>query len=356
MRGLLPLGDVQLDVEMIRSGCGIILTNNSKRICQTAVKSDCISPNSLQNLIKEFGVVVLRGFDIFTDEQSLLQYYKSRASYGLMRWNFGMLKKVVPDKETPGFVNSKESLPIHFDFSNPPSYMGIKQSEHHYEDYVCREFLLYCRTSVKNEEEDGTRFPKEQKEEAAAPSTGIAEAAATSSKTHAGATTFVDAHGAGQALCGIVKQRWKKILLAYETELATASTKKVYFGGKGNPFEYPLVLVCPWTGKDVLRWGQSWTKDDHPHASQYIWVTVKSAARGEAVPELAALESQIKKAAFDKRFFFSHDYKEGDQVYVNNYTMLHGRNGFPSNRELWRLQAAPPSANLPAYLAAKTEI
>ena len=40
---------------------------------------------------------------------------------------------------------------------------------------------------------------------------------------------------------------------------------------------------------------------------------------------------------------------EGDQVLVNNYTMLHGRESFTNERELWRVQQIPPSENIPDY-------
>ena len=42
-------------------------------------------------------------------------------------------------------------------------------------------------------------------------------------------------------------------------------------------------------------------------------------------------------------------------VFVNNYTMVHGRNEFGSSRELWRLQALPPSDNLPGYFTTYRE-
>eukprot|EP00794_Sanderia_malayensis_P014914 gene14914-16456_t len=62
-----------------------------------------------------------------------------------------------------------------------------------------------------------------------------------------------------------------------------------------------------------------------------------------------ALVKELRKIVFDERFFFCHNYQEGDQVFVNNYTTLHGRVAFSSQRELWRLQAIPPSDNLPSY-------
>ena len=41
------------------------------------------------------------------------------------------------------------------------------------------------------------------------------------------------------------------------------------------------------------------------------------------------------------------DLECGDYVLVNNYTTLHGRTPFTGERELWRIELAPPSDNLP---------
>ena len=72
-------------------------------------------------------------------------------------------------------------------------------------------------------------------------------------------------------------------------------------------------------------------------------------------PTARELEAVVKKVALDERFFFGHSYREGDVVLVNNYTMVHGRNEFASRRELWRLQALPPSDNLPGYFTTYRE-
>ena len=306
-------GEIHFEVNMIKQGCGIMLINRSSNI---SLKSDCLNAQCLTNLIKEFGVVVFRGFKPFKDEKEFIEMYSKRATHGMVKWNFGLIHKVAPNDELVGIVYSKSALNMHFDLMFPPPYMGISQSKHKYEDYVPREFLLYCRKSdLKGKE---------------------------------GATTFIDAHAAALSLHGADSLRLKNTVATYQTALARDEGKELYFGGRGNIYEYPLIHVCPWTGKDVLRWQESTRKEEHPGASQYFWFDVKSSP-DEVIPNAADLEFDFKRIAFDVRFYFEHTYEEGDQVYINNYTMMHGRKSFSNSRELWRLQAIPPSENLPDY-------
>ena len=307
--------EIQFEVKMIKQGCGIMVINKSSN---RSLKSDCLHAQCVTNLMKEFGVVVLRGFQPFKDETEFIETYRKRATHGIVNWKFGLIHKIVPNDHLAGIVNSKSALNIHFDFTNPPQYMQISQSKHKYEEYVPREFILCCRKSDMKGKE--------------------------------GATTFIDGHGAVMSLDGKKNLRLKKTVVAYQTELARNDGKELYFGGQGNIYEYPLVQVCPWTGKDVLRWQESWRQEEHPGASQYFWFNVKSSS-DEVIPKPEDLDFDLKKTAFDERFYFEHSYEEGDQVYVNNYTMLHGRKSFSNSRELWRLQALPPSDNLPAYFS-----
>ena len=308
--------EIQFEVKMIKQGCGIMVINKSSSI---SLKSDCLHVQCVTNLIKEFGVLIFRGFKPLKDEKEFIEMYRKRATHGIVNWNFGLIHKITPDDHLAGIVNSKSALNIHFDLTNPPQYMRISQSKHKYEDYVPREFLLYCKKSdLKGKE---------------------------------GATTFIDGHAAVLSLHGANSLKLKNTLFAYQTALAKEEGRDLYFGGHGNVYEYPLVHVCPWTGKDVLRWQECWKEDENYEASQKFWFEVRYSSN-EAIINPVDLNSEIRKIALDGRFYFEHGYEQGDYVYVNNYTMLHGRKSFSSNcRELWRLQALPPSDTLPAYFS-----
>ena len=308
----------QFEVTMARGSCGMTIQCISDQSASTMPQASLLEERCLTSLIKEFGLVVLRGFKKFEDEDEITNFYKSRATYGVIEWKFGPVHKIAPSEDMPGYVNSYEGIPIHFDLMVPPRYMAISQKEHKYNDFICREFLLYCKTMK--------------------------------SKTDDGSTTFVDARGVVLALKGNEASKWKETTLMYETMLKNKSDKELYFGGEKNTYEYPLIMQCPWTGNNVLRWLQTWTERDHPTSSQHNWTVIQPSRNG-VTKSVEALEEDVKSVALDERFFFAHSYEEGDQVYVNNYTTLHGRNGFTNSRELWRLQAIPESKNLPEYLS-----
>ena len=306
----------EFEVSMIRGSCGMIVQCKSDDLTVSSPGAAVLEEQCLTSLIKEFGLVVLRGFKEFDDESDIIAFYKGRAKHGVLQWKFGPVHKVTPKEDMPGYVNSHEGIPIHFDLVAPPKYMQISQQEHSYSDFICREFLLYCKM-IKSMGSDG-------------------------------GTTFVDARSAVLSLPGERIQELRGTTLSYETQLKQKSDKELYFGGTRNAYEYPVIMQCPWTGHLVLRWWQSWTEKDHPESSQHNWSSVKSSPEG-VNQSAEEVEEDIKGVALDERFFFSHSYEEGDQVYVNNYTTLHGRNGFQNDRELWRLQAIPPSDNLPEF-------
>ncbi len=76
---------------------------------------------------KVFGYVVFRGFEKPRNKADLESWYCGRGSPVL--WNFGHVKAVKDEPSTPGFVTSKEGLPMHFDLMMPPPYMGVDQKK-----------------------------------------------------------------------------------------------------------------------------------------------------------------------------------------------------------------------------------
>ena len=309
----------EFEVTMVRGSCGMIILCKTDQSTLSIPDASILAEGCLTSLIKEFGLVVLRGFKKFEKENDAVLFYEKRAKNGILEWKFGPVHKVSPKEDMPGYVNSYEGIPVHFDLVAPPMYMKISQREHKYSDFICREFLLYCKTIIT-----------------------------TVDRKDNGGTTFVDARGVVLGLSGSKIKEWKETTLRYETKLRQTSDKELYFGGEKNTYEYPVIMECPWTGHDVLRWLQSWTEKDHPTSSQYNWTTVQTSPNRTS-HSADEIEEEISRVALDDRFFFTHSYREGDQVYVNNYTTLHGRNGFTNDRELWRLQAIPPSNNLPEY-------
>ena len=302
----------KISVEMVKPGCGMVISCSDAELGIECIDNDCLTA-----LIKEYGAVVLRGFKKMQNDTEFIDAYSKRASNGMVRWQFGFLHKVKADHH-PGFVNSFQALPVHFDLVDPPSYMKIDQNLYEYADFVPREFVLYCR-KYESVEEDG-------------------------------ATTFIDGNAAALSMNGLLTKTWKNLRLTYQNQVLNG--KEAYFGGNDFQHAYPLIMECPWTGRDTLRWCERWLTEDHPDTLQTQDYQVDGADE-----ELSSrkLEQQIRKLAFDDRFFFKHYYNEGDFVFVNNYTTLHGRESFCGSRELWRIQAIPPTDNVPLYFRSQND-
>jgi len=301
----------ELEAEIIRPGCGIVIKSRSKDI-----PFDAIHQGSIAFLIKEFGIVILRGFSGFKGEEDIIKYYSRESD--LIKWKFGPIHKVRYDTSQPGIVNSRSALNHHFDFILPPKYFNITQDKYEYKDYVCREFLLYCKW--------------------------------ISDDFKGGQTTFIDAVGAVKSLPGQTIKVWEKTLLEYETVLREKKDDgmELYFGGEGNKYHYPLVMNCPWTGHKALRWMQDWNESNNSTNPQPFFSEIKESPE-HGPKDVRLLQREIEKLVFDDRFYFEHSYESNDAVFINNYTTLHARNAFTGGRELWRIQAVPPSDNTPDY-------
>ena len=206
----------ELEAEMFKPNCGIMIKSKSD-----GIPIEAIQQRSISYLIREFGVVVLRGFNQFKSEDEMIEYYGREQN--LIHWKFGPIHKVRHIENHPSLVDSQLPLPLHFDLMFPPKYFNISQEKYAYGDYIPREFILYCKWI-------GADF-------------------------EGGETTFIDCLGAVRSLSGMKCRLWQNTTVKYETFLQQKEVggKELYFGGKGNGYIYPLVMRCPWTGKYYLR-------------------------------------------------------------------------------------------------------
>ena len=109
--------DSNLSLEMIKPGCGMVISAKDD-----SIRSDMIDVTCITELIKEFGVIILRGFQKMKSEEELISLYSKRCQDGMVPWDFGILHKVMVD-DRPGFVNS---------------FQAGEQSSYHY--YHCYDY------------------------------------------------------------------------------------------------------------------------------------------------------------------------------------------------------------------------
>ncbi len=200
-----------------------------------------IHQDNVTHMLKQFGVVFLRGFKKSSDPEQLEAWYGKRGK--MIYWpGVGHTKviKDIPNDETgPDFVTSKESLPVHFDLMIPPPYFGVDQSKHGYEDTIPKEVVLYCHRAA--------------------------------GKGKGGASILVDAAQATLMISGQAREIFRKTVIAYGFTKA--------YEGEARAFEYPALMRCPWTGRDVFRCTELWNEETHPGSAETLDYKVVSSQR-----------------------------------------------------------------------------
>lgn len=115
-------------------------------------------------------------------------------------------------------------------------------------------------------------------------------------------------------------ERLKKIEITYETE------KVAHYGGK---ITQQLIENHPITHKNILRLGEEVSSFKNP-----VFRTFKS-------EDDAHLIKGIEGELYQEKYLYAHEWKKGDILLADNFSLLHGREGFVSSskkRHLRRLQ------------------
>lgn len=280
------IGDIwnQCELEIIklpRTGIRISYKGNN-----SDEKPSCslLSAATLRSLCLDYGFVVLRGFQIQSQEH-LVEF---ASEFGKpVPWEFGVLKTIRPQKQPDGFVASREAVPLHWDLCLPPSYL---EESGYYEDFTPQFFTLYCHQAPANGE---------------------------------GQTTLVDGRRVLENAGYQKVETWKQVTIYYYTKLT-------YFGGKQR--SYPLIGQHPITGEDIFRYHERWNSKLQ---------TVELSSPSLPQKDFQQLIKELQASVYNNSCFVSHDWYQGDLLLVENHYMLHGRasvSDLTEDRELWRVQ------------------
>ncbi|KAF2410008.1 Pyoverdine/dityrosine biosynthesis protein Dit1 [Pseudomonas antarctica] len=274
----------KLKISLYRHDCGLLIEN---RLPGFDVKE--FDNNAMTNLLKHFGVVIFRGFNDFDQIKNLEAWYSTRGTP--LQWKFGSTHLVRPEIEgdhPKSSVTSEEALPFHWDMVSPPPDMKIDQAVVEYKDYVPREFVLYCKYST----EDGQ-----------------------------GLSTIINSTMVPLTMNGKIRKAMRGTSLAYRTALS-------YFGGVERT--YPVIMNCPWTGNDVVRWWQMWNEKNHPGSVQYNYSRIASS---ETYEDIDKVEAILTDHCLTESSHFTHEFLVGDialgecQIFC-----VRAGNGLPTGR------------------------
>ncbi|WP_229332484.1 TauD/TfdA family dioxygenase [Streptomyces sp. UNOC14_S4] len=242
--------------------------------------------STLRPLVQQHHLVLLRGFEAFAGPDELSAYC---ARWGeLSVWPFGTVLELVEKERPEDHIFDSSYMPMHWD--------GM------YREQIPEFQVFQC---------------------VHAPGAG-----------NGGETTFSHTTAVLENTDPAVVERWSKVTGTYHRAMEFYDSVTVA----------PVVDAHPVHGAPVIRYNEPTAADDtgfvnHPDLS----------FSGLPEDELADFHRSLRAALYDPAHLYAHPWETGDLVITDNYTLLHGRNGFTSGapRHLRRVQVlgTPPLDN-----------
>ncbi|GAA0602076.1 TauD/TfdA family dioxygenase [Kutzneria viridogrisea] len=129
---------------------------------------------------------------------------------------------------------------------------------------------------------------------------------------HGGRTTFCDTTKLLRELDPDLLAAWREVVVTYRIQ------NVVHYGGKAVS---PLVVPHPRTGEPTLRYNEPPIEDDESFLNRPLHEFA-------GTEDVVVLKEELRKALYDPRYFYAHDWRAGDVVITDNHALLHGRETF----------------------------
>lgn len=120
------------------------------------------------------------------------------------------------------------------------------------------------------------------------------------------------------------RDRWSRVSITYSTD------KVVHYGGEVTE---RLVAQHPATGLPVLRFAEPLAPDKYKNP-------VFAQVHGVDEPEVDGFLGSLSELVHRPEYCYDHDWRAGDIVIADNFSLIHGRNAFtgPTKRHLQRVE------------------
>lgn len=266
--------------------------------CQGAsLPTEIISRRELGNLVKEFGTVTLKGFETFSEPAEMENWYCKRGP--MVPWPHSNVQIITSQQP------EQPALPLHWKLMCPPSYLDVCQDKYGYEDYTPDEFALYCHQG------------------------------ASENSAENGCLITVDAALAVVTIDGQERERLRATSLRYLPETHSSECESM---------AYPLIVQCPLTQQDVIRWAQ---RNSEHVQSEVPGIINAELASSDTFNDVISAEHRMMEISQDARMITQHSLQEGDLILINNHSTLVGAQPMKGKREWWQIQIQPSSVNSP---------
>lgn len=246
----------------------------------------------LRSLVWQQQLVVLRGFNTFKSAMDFSNYCESWGEVSL--WPFGTVLELIEQDNPEDHIFDHSYVPLHWD--------GMYRAQ-------IPEFqIFHC---VK----------------------------APLSK-HGGRTTFSNTLLALKNAPSQSKKLWHKITGIYQRKMEFYNSKTVS----------PIINKHPYKDFSVIRYNEP------PSEGKGRFVNPPNLEFTGATPEeLEEFHHSLKQALYAPGNFYAHEWQTGDMVIADNFSLLHGREGFVSKspRHIQRVHVlSNPPFNNPALESA----
>ncbi|MFF4223666.1 TauD/TfdA dioxygenase family protein [Streptomyces abikoensis] len=245
-----------------------------------------LAVDPLRALVREHGVLLLRGFDTFGTPEELSAYCERWGEPSV--WPFGTVLDLVEKERPEDHIFDSSYMPMHWD--------GM------YREQIPEFQIFQC---------------------VHAPGAG-----------DGGETTFSDTAAVLRNTDPATVEKWSRVTGTYQRTMEFYDSVTVS----------PLVTTHPHSGTPVIRYNEPTATDDagfvnHPDLR----------FTGLPEEDLAEAHRTLRAALYDPAHLYAHSWRTGDLVVTDNYSLLHGRNAFTSGapRHLRRVQVlgTPPLDN-----------
>lgn len=241
---------------------------------------------SLRRFFWEEQLIVLRGFVAFKNSVAFADYCESWGEISI--WPFGKVLELIEQDKPEDHIFDHSYVPLHWDGMYRPQIPE-------YQMFHCVE----------------------------APLSGCG-----------GRTTFSNTLLALKYASAQTKHLWDKVTGSYQRKMEFYNSKTIA----------PIINKHPYKNYSILRYNEP------PSPDQGRFVNPpKIEFTGVNSAELEEFHHSIKSALYAPDNFYAHEWQTGDVVIADNFTLLHGREGFISKspRHIQRVHVLsnPPFAN-----------
>ncbi|HAT8178321.1 TPA: TauD/TfdA family dioxygenase [Legionella pneumophila] len=230
-------------------------------------KATDVDTEYLRHLFAKNQLVVLRGFDAFQNAEDFSNYCELWGEVSL--WPFGKVLELIEQEDPDDHIFDHRYMPLHWD--------GM------YRPHVPEYQIFHC---VK------------------APLPG-----------QGGRTTFSNTIIALEFASSDVKELWGKVTGTYQRKMEFYNSKTVS----------PIITKHPQKDFSVIRYNEP------PSADKGHFVNPPDIEfTGIHYEELDFFHRSLEKALYSPDNFYAHEWQSGDIVIADNFSLLHGREGFVS--------------------------